>query len=192
MKLISQGAEAVLYETEDKIIKKRISKGYRHPVIDNELRKSRTNREARILKKVDFPVPAVFNVDKKEMSIEMEKIEGLKLSEHLEEIDYKKVCHRIGEQVEKMHSANIIHGDLTTSNMIYSKNKIYFIDFGLSFTSTKNEDKAVDLHLLRQALESRHNKIYEESFKAVKKGYADEDVLKRLEEVELRGRNKNK
>jgi len=192
MKVISQGAEAVLYEHEDKIIKKRISKEYRIPEIDYELRKSRTNREAKVLKKVEFPAPRVFNVDNKEMSIEMEKIDGLKLSENLKNIDYKKICHQIGEQVAKMHSANLIHGDLTTSNMIYADNKVYFIDFGLSFTSTKTEDKAVDLHLLRQALESRHNEIYEEAFKAVKEGYGDSSILKRLEEVELRGRNKNK
>src|SRR4030042_1167648 len=49
--------------------------------------------------------------------------------------------------------SHIINGDLTTSNMILNPdNKLYFIDFGLSFHSNKIEDKAVDLHLLKQAL----------------------------------------
>ena len=42
-----------------------------------------------------------------------------------------------------------------TNDMIYDK-KIYLIDFGLSLYSNKPEDKAVDLHLLKQALESKH------------------------------------
>ena len=95
-----------------------------------------------------------------------------------------------------MHNNNIIHGDLTTSNMIL-ENEIYFIDFGLSFFSDKTEDKAVDLHLLRHALESKHHKIFEKSFKAVLNGYKSKcrkynETIKRLEKVESRGRYKGK
>lgn len=190
MKIISQGAEALIYSNEN-IIKKRISKGYRHPEIDIELRKTRTSREAKILQKINISAPKLILVDKQEMTIEMEKIEGKKLSLHLEELDYKHICKKMGEMVAKMHSQNIIHGDLTTSNMIYS-NELYFIDFGLAFTSTKTENKAVDLHLLKQALMSRHSSIYEECFEEVKKGYCKRDVLKRLEQVQARGRNKLK
>jgi Kae1-associated kinase Bud32 len=90
----------------------------------------------------------------------------------------------------------IIHGDLTTSNMILNS-EVFFIDFGLSFFSEKVEDKAVDLHLLRQALESKHYKVWEECFTAVRQGYEGtandaELVLKRLEVVESRGRYKRK
>ncbi|HLC62675.1 MAG TPA: O-sialoglycoprotein endopeptidase, partial [Candidatus Nanoarchaeia archaeon] len=84
----------------------------------------------------------------------------------------------------------------TTSNMIYSK-EIYFIDFGLSFFSEKAEDKAVDLHLLKEALESKHYKIWEECFKSVLEAYKKEanksgETLKRLEAVEKRGRYRAK
>jgi TP53 regulating kinase-like protein len=72
------------------------------------------------------------------------------------------------------------------------KDKIYFIDFGLSFVSKKLEDKAVDLHLFRQALESRHHRIWEKCFSEFSKAYGDKAVLKRLEIVEARGRNKHK
>ena len=80
--------------------------------------------------------------------------------------------------------------------MIYN-NEVYFIDFGLSFFSQKIEDKAVDLHLLRQALESKHYKVFNKAFKLVLKGYKREsenydDIMNRLEKVEARGRNKGK
>jgi Kae1-associated kinase Bud32 len=94
-----------------------------------------------------------------------------------------------------MHDKDIIHGDLTTSNMIL-KEKVYFIDFGLGFNSTRIEDKAVDLHLLRQAFESKHYKHFEEFFKEVLEGYKLsknwKEVLNRLEKVEMRGRYKRK
>ncbi len=96
-----------------------------------------------------------------------------------------------------MHNKDIIHGDLTTSNMIYYNYKVYFIDFGLSFFSEKTEDKAVDLHLLRQAIDSKHYKVYEKAFYLILKGYiskakSSKEIIKRFEIVELRGRNKAK
>ncbi|MFW6014758.1 MAG: KEOPS complex kinase/ATPase Bud32 [Candidatus Nanoarchaeia archaeon] len=190
MKIISKGAEAVIY-SNGTVIKKRIKKGYRHPEIDFELRKTRTTREANMLKKIDIPAPKLISVDKKEMTIEMDKLTGKKLSTCLEKMDYKNISKEIGEKVAKLHKKNIIHGDLTTSNMIFS-DKLYFIDFGLAFTSTKDEDKAVDLHLLKQALSSRHSTISDECFEEIKKNYANETVLKRLKEVEKRGRHKQK
>ena len=71
-----------------------------------------------------------------------------------------------------------------------------FIDFGLGFFSNKIEDKAVDLHLLKQALESKHFKKWDENFKEVLKNYKiskdSEKVLERLKKVESRGRYKDK
>ena len=114
----------------------------------------------------------------------------------LEKSDYKKISEEIGEKIAVMHDKGIIHGDLTTSNMIFSNGKVYLIDFGLSFFSDKIEDREVDLHLLRQALESKHYKLWEKCFKSALKGYEKskfaEQTIKRLEKVELRGRNKQK
>ena len=45
--------------------------------------------------------------------------------------------------------------------MIIKENKIYFIDFGLSFFSSRIEDRAVDLHLVKEALQSTHHEYYE-------------------------------
>ena len=200
MKLISQGAEAKIYRTDSHLIKERIKKNYRIEEIDKNIRKYRTRRENSILEKACkiIPVPKVLKCDEKENIIEMEFIEGERLSESLDGYSDKKrkeICRIIGKQVALLHNNNIIHGDLTTSNMLL-KNKLYFIDFGLSFISDKNEDKAVDLHLLRQALESRHYKHYEDSYKEVLEGYKTcnryKEVLKRLEKVEKRGRYKGK
>jgi len=95
-----------------------------------------------------------------------------------------------------LHNHLIIHGDLTTSNMILNK-EIYFIDFGLSFFSEKAEDKAVDLHLLKEGLESKHYRIWEECFRCALEAYRKEankssETLKRLEIVEKRGRYRAK
>jgi Kae1-associated kinase Bud32 len=198
MKKIAQGAEAKLYLTDSKIIKDRFEKDYRIKEIDKKLRKSRTKSEAKIFGKladINFPSPKLINTDKKQ-KITMEYIKGPKVRDILEEKDYKKLSTEIGKKIAILHNNNIIHGDLTTSNMILSK-EIYFIDFGLSYFSHKIEDRAVDLHLLKQALESKHYKIWEKCFKAAIKAYKKEskqakEVLTRLETVEKRGRYKGK
>ena len=196
MKLIGKGAEAEIYLDEDKVIKKRISKSYRIKEIDIPLRKTRTRRESKILKKLpkEIPAPELIEMNDEDMKIEMSYIKGEKVRDVLD--DNLKMCKEIGEKVALMHNVGIIHGDLTTSNMIYNK-QAYLIDFGLSYFSEKIEDKAVDLHLLRQALESKHYKVYEKAFKFVLKGYKSksnnyEFIIKRLEKVEARGRNKGK
>ncbi|MBS3122232.1 Kae1-associated serine/threonine protein kinase [Candidatus Woesearchaeota archaeon] len=218
MKLISQGAEAKIYLTDSKIIKDRIKKDYRIQEIDEKLRTFRTKREAKILEKLHkfgF-VPKVLECDDKEKLV-IEYIEGPKLRDVLDAIYFKnklsalEICREIGKKIKIMHDNHIIHGDLTTSNMMLNSNilldsreksdnqdnnQVYFIDFGLSFVSQKVEDKAVDLHLLKQALESKHYKIWKECFDAVLEEYAKgeghKDVISRLEKVEARGRNKAK
>ena len=92
----------------------------------------------------------------------MQAIEGKRISENLDKFTpkkQKKICEKIGENIAKLHEANIIHGDLTSSNMILHVDEnnfkdVYFIDFGLGFISPKVEDKAVDLHLIREAFEA--------------------------------------
>ena len=113
--------------------------------------------------------------------------------------NYGKYCNEIGEYIAILHNNGIIHGDLTTSNMILNNknNEICFIDFGLSFFSQKVEDRAVDLHLLKEALESKHYQFWEKAFKAVMQEYSKsakdaEFTLKRLEAIEKRGRYRAK
>ena len=198
-KIIGAGAEAVIYHDGDEVVKERVSKSYRHPKIDESLRKSRTRREAKILEKlkeIKFPAPSLVNMDDKNMKVNMEFLSGNKLRDVFHE-DAVNFSREIGEKIGVLHNNRIIHHDLTTSNMILKKGKIHFIDFGLSFFSEKVEDMAVDLHLLERAMESRHHKFYPKCFDEAVKGYLKtaekgKEVLDRFKKVSLRGRNKNK
>ena len=196
--LIAQGAEAKLYLEEGNILKNRFPKSYRIKEIDEKLRGSRTRREAKILQKlqaIGFPAPKAISNDERENLI-IEKIDGKLIKDALEKSNYNSLCREIGNKVAVLHNNSIIHGDLTTSNMILSK-EVYFIDFGLSFFSEKAEDKAVDLHLLKEGLESKHYRIWEGCFKCAIKAYRkgaknSHETLKRLEAVEKRGRYRAK
>jgi len=205
-KIIQQGAEAniILIRAKGRepfIIKDRIKKNYRLSEIDDEIRSRRTRSEAKLLEKasqvINSPKPFFEPCIKNSSKLKMPFIEGKKLSDHLDSFplkEEKKICRIIGENTAKLHDADIIHGDLTTSNMILKDEKVFFIDFGLGFGSHKIEDKAVDLHLLRQALEAKHFKHWKELFNEVSKGYSISKnhklVLKQLEKVEKRGRYK--
>lgn len=197
MEFIGQGAEAKLFTDGKAVRKERIEKSYRLFQIDLALRRSRTRREAKVLAKLPPSVhhPKLISMDDRSCIIEMDFIDGNKVRDILEK-DIS-LCNEIGKKVGLMHNEGIIHGDLTTSNMIFSGGAVYFIDFGLSFFSKKHEDKAVDLHLLRRALESKHHTVYEDAFRLVVEGYNktsqdSKEVLERLKVVESRGRNKKK
>lgn len=208
MKEISRGAEAVIFLDKNRIIKQRLKKHYRIDILDNKLRKTRTKKELNLLKKASeiINVPKVISFSDTE--IIMENINGNKLSDIFDELNEKeleKVCIKIGENLGKLHSQNIIHNDLTTANIITlfnekalaEKNEVYFIDFGLGFISNKIEDKAYDLHLIKQALKSRHYNKFEKAFSFVIKGYNSSYkeyklIEERLNKIELRGRHKQK
>ncbi|MBT3865581.1 Kae1-associated serine/threonine protein kinase [Candidatus Woesearchaeota archaeon] len=200
MKLIGNGAEARVYLDAKKniVLKRRIEKGYRITEIDKKLRVRRTRREAKVLAKLGDICPDV--VDVFDNDISMNYLEGPMVKDVVDGMIKSKslkIFKLVGEKVSKMHSMNVIHGDLTTSNMIVLGNDVKLIDFGLSFSTDKAEHKAVDVHLFKQALESKHHehfKIYFESFlKGYKKGNIDySEVIDRLEKVEKRGRYKRR
>lgn len=195
-KIIGRGAEAVLYMEGGNLVKERIEKGYRIGEIDAALRKRRTRLESKILSRArrsGVPTPAV--IETGEYKIVMEFIEGKRLKEFLQDTSpakRKELAFEAGRLVGKLHNAGIIHGDLTTSNMIL-RDKIYFIDFGLGFHSTSVEDRAVDLHLLHQAYQSTHFQHLGELWEGTVSGYKEEfkswkEVLARLEQIRKRGR----
>ncbi|MBN2880501.1 Kae1-associated serine/threonine protein kinase [Candidatus Woesearchaeota archaeon] len=196
MNEIARGAEAVIYDDSLGIAKVRVKKSYRLDSLDVELRKSRTKREAKILEKLfsaGLNVPKVETVS--DFELIMQKLDGVQLKEVLDSSNYSIYAKKIAEFLSKMHDLNIIHSDLTTSNMLVVEKKLFFIDFGLSFVSTKVEDKAVDLHLLKRALDSKHFDIANKMFNSILENYSPTnktEILKRLEVVENRGRNKNK
>jgi len=217
--LLAQGAEAKIYLIKNSmpqpnqknkqgytILKSRIPKTYRHPTLDKKIRTRRTKSETKILTKAlqaKINVPNLIHSNSKfqipnpdKFQIYMEFIEGDRLSQTLNSYPIKKqlsIMQKLGRQIAKLHKHNIIHSDLTTSNTILSSSKIFLIDFGLSYISTKIEDKAVDLHLLNQALQAKHYQNAKRLFIAFRQGYKHQDskkILERLNIVEQRGRYK--
>ena len=173
-------------------MKDRVAKDYRIKKIDERLRRMRTKSEFNILKRAEIKglcVPKVWGL--KEYSFRMEYLGGELVRDYLKNCKDKKALFRIiGEQINSMHEFGIIHGDLTTSNMVFLNDKVYFIDFSLGALSSKLEDKAVDLHLIKQALIAKHNDCWEECFNEILNTYKDKLVLSKLELVEKRGRKK--
>lgn len=200
MKIIAQGAEAIISTDGSTVVKERPSKGYRNAQLDSQLRRFRTRREAKVLQKLEdlgVAAPRLLSVDDKQMRIEMSHLSGTPLRDVLEE-DPRGHSLRLGEIVGALHTADLVHGDLTTSNALVVEGALHLIDFGLSHFSEKIEDKAVELHLVRQALESRHPDVSSVAFDSFLEGYAQgyagaQDVVDRLlGRVEKRGRNKGK
>lgn len=198
MEKLAQGAEAVLWLDKQRILKERLHKGYRLPEIDEKLRKFRTKREAKILQKletINFPAPHLQDFCDQRMAITMDFIQGETLKKVLNHNNFNQIAKSIGRNVADLHKNEIIHGDLTTSNMIMSDQGIKFIDFGLSQFSEKIEDKAVDLFLLDRALESTHLNLHPAIFEKIIEAYSEDnpeavEVLKRFQIVKSRGRNK--
>ncbi len=203
MRILAVGAEAVVYADEAKkeAIKQRQPKKYRVKELDARLRLSRLRRETKVmetLQQLGINVPKIIKADEKTATITMRLVEGKKARDVLGSGNYSGICREIGKAVGLMHMNNIVHGDLTTSNMIVNgSGKLFFIDFGLSAFSRREEDKAVDLHLFRQALESSHHSIANGCFEAAIRAYKEANsgwkpVLSRLEIVEERGKYKHK
>lgn len=202
-KVIYKGAEAEvklsLYLNRKAIKKRRIPKGYRLRELDHRLRSLRTKEEAKLIheaRRAGVPVPIIYDVDIKECTITMEFVRGERIKELLSkssEEEKRRICIEIGRNIAKLHDRGIIHGDLTTSNMIFSEGKVYFIDFGLGSFSEEIEDRGVDLHLLMEAFKSAHSE-HEYLFKYVLEGYRKEckenfeQIEKKLDEIAKRGR----
>lgn len=186
-----EGAEACVRLTDEKAVKKRHSKDYRHDVLDSKIIRERTDREARNTRRaVKYGVNAPEVEKLSEDTLEFERIKG----EAWKESEKVEAMKSVGENVALMHENQIIHGDLTTSNIIINDGEAFIIDFGLSELSERVEDMAVDIHLLKQVLESSHPSKSGEAWKSFLEGYREyeryDDVLERLEEVESRGRYK--
>jgi len=204
--LIKKGAEASLYLTDwhgrKVIMKKRLPKKYRPPKLDEQIQTYRTIHEPQLMheaKKAGVPTPTIFLVDVKNATIIMEFIEGKQVKQLLSEVtkgERQSLCLKIGELIGRLHEYGIIHGDLTTSNMILDfEGKIFFVDFGLGEKTKELEARGVDLHLMKRALQSTHFSFTEECFDAVIRGYSKvlgaeivKNILDKIKEIERRGR----
>ena len=206
IQVIRIGAEAIVSKLRwnglDLISKHRVPKPYRIPELDRWIRDKRTIHEAKILvelKRAGVPAPAIILLDRSSSTIYMQYIKGIELKKALDGLNpvkIKKIAEKLGEIVGKMHLRRIVHGDLTTSNVILDETeKIYLIDFGLSSVSDDVEELAVDIHLLDRSLESAHHKIRERFMKHFLLGYSKIvgrdrtlEILRKVKEIRMRGR----
>ena len=205
MLLIRKGAEADLYQNcwhGLKVVQKvRKAKAYRIPQLDFEIRSSRTGSEAQLIhdaKRAGVPTPLIYMVDTAATTIIMQFIEGPRVRETLDIMppkDRKELCQRVGALVGKLHSSGIVHGDLTTSNIIISGETIFLIDFGLAEYSQELEKRGIDILLMKRSLQATHYSCAKECFDSIFQGYASvmgenisEEILNRIEEISRRGR----
>ncbi|CEA13667.1 MAG: bifunctional N(6)-L-threonylcarbamoyladenine synthase/serine/threonine protein kinase [Methanobacterium formicicum] len=205
--LLAKGAEANIYPDhylgEEVLVKKRVVKSYRIKEIDDYLRKKRTKNEAKLMaeaKRCGVVTPLVYDVDLKEYSITMEKVQGLEVKKIFSSEDpldlnqIRSISRTIGENVARLHDCGLIHGDLTTSNLILGEDgkSVVFIDFGLGKVSDLVEDKGVDLLVFKKAINGIHHDISQECFDHILKGYEGardyREVVAKIEEIEGRGR----
>jgi Kae1-associated kinase Bud32 len=199
-RVVQRGAEAVLYvDGRGSLVKERVPKGYRIPELDEGIRKRRSRLEVRLLGKArrsGVPAPKAELAD--DCVIRMDYIYGQRLKDALNGMKPSErgdVAAKIGGMVANLHAANLVHGDLTTSNMIYKDRGVYLIDFGLGKVSHKVEDKATDLFLLWEAVRSTHFRISEGLWKKIINKYMQQysnarDVLSRFGKIERRRRYK--
>ena len=201
MKLINRGAEADVYSTmwdkKKAILKIRKTKSYRNSLLDQKIRKQRTSKESQIISQVKsfgISTPLIYFMDINKCSILMQYIDG-KIVRDLKGNDIVKVCSEIGKIVGTMHKNGIMHGDLTTSNFLLDKKKLFLIDFGLASRTEKPDDHAVDLRLFKEILNSAHAEVMEKSWKNFQKGYSkavgmkySKKILNLVAVIESRGR----
>mmetsp|Transcript_15384 Transcript_15384/g.46444 ORF Transcript_15384/g.46444 Transcript_15384/m.46444 type:complete len:237 (-) Transcript_15384:231-941(-) len=208
-RLHAQGAESRVWEGEMSgrpcVIKERFSKKYRHPALDLKLTTSRLKQEARgIIKarKLGVLTPVLYHVDVVDAKIHMERVEGHTLKRMLHEKtlageELNKVLEQLGKVIARLHDGGVVHGDLTTSNLIVRTldGALVVIDLGLSQQSTLAEDKAVDLYVLERAFISAHSadgdglwEVVLASYKASSKWW--NPTLNKFAEVRMRGRKR--
>ncbi len=206
--IIRRGAEAILIHSKwfnrDVLIKYRLAKNYRINEIDKKLRFSRTIKEGRTLIelfKFGIPVPAIFEINPTMGLIVMQYLNGNRLKDVIPKLsneELEKIFRKIGYWIAKIHQTKRMHGDLTTSNIIYTENQeLYFIDFGLTESDIGIEGKAMDLHLFKRVISSTHGKYFPLLYNQFIQGYytvekmnptENDEINSRINQIELRGR----
>jgi len=213
-----RGAEAVVeIDTEaGRVAKRRPAKSYRHPALDDRLRRERTVTEARLTsaaRRLGVATPVVQELDLREWSIAFEYVGSADLrgllgadttrSDGTRAADGDAVV-AVAEDLAALHGAGVVHGDPTTRNVRVTLptgsrsppkssdalGRTYLIDFGLGYHSDATEDHAMDLHVFAQSLAgtTEHADRLRERFEDAYAGAGDQAVLDRLREIEGRGR----
>lgn len=200
--LLRRGAEAEIRKTEflgrSAVAKARVPKGYRLPALDEELRRARIRTETRLMaeaRAAGVAVPILYDIDLEANEIVMEHVDGPTAKEVLDAggPTAHAVAREIGRIVGRLHRAGIVHGDLTTSNLIVCEGRVLVIDFSLGAKDGSAEGRGVDLHLLREALTSAHAgaaAYYRDVLAGYREvaGPAAKDAIAKVKEIEARGR----
>lgn len=197
--LIRKGAEANLYKSEylgkEALIKERIPKNYRNAELDSGIRKKRAREEAQLLhnaKALGVRTPLIYKIERESGTIIMEFVSGKRMKDALNEKNLN-LCKLLGNKIGILHANGIVHGDLTTSNIIIHNGAPVFIDFGLGFYSRKIEDFAVDLLNFKKTYNATHFNL-PKGWRLILRGYAEESgararqVIKQIAEIEARAR----
>ncbi len=201
---LQRGAEAnvatATWSGRDVVVKDRVPKSYRHPVLDERLRAERTRDEANLLiqaRRAGVAVPIVYEIDRAQARITLQYVAGRSLRDALPEDADEVAIARLrllGEMTGRLHDAGLTHGDLTTSNVIVpdrDPDSLVLIDFGLGHFTQEAEPRGVDLHLVEEALEATDPRV-ETLMAAFLEGYGFADsaqaAIRRLDEIRQRGR----
>ncbi len=201
--LIYRGAEAdILQGTwvgRPAIFKVRKPLPYRLPELDSGIRRQRTAHEATIMhsaRKAGVQVPWLYRVDMPGTTLVMEHVYGERLKERVgDSAESSRLFRALGQDVARLHAAGITHGDITTANVIVRRKELVLIDFGLASRSSRLEDRAVDLRLIKETLVGAHARVATRAFEALLEGYSveaggreAEAAVTQLRSIERRGR----
>jgi N6-L-threonylcarbamoyladenine synthase/protein kinase Bud32 len=171
----NRGAEASIVDTEfygRKTIKKtRMEKNYRNKDLDRRIRNERIRNEFNILYKLKekgIDVPLIYDFDRYDFSITMEKIEGITLNKFIRENkSYEDKIKDLGRIIARMHNLFLSHGDLNPNNIMISGNRIYLLDPSMGNINCTVEDMADDIFLLTESFKSLfsgYSQLLEEIF----------------------------
>lgn len=200
-----KGAEADVVKGKwqglDAVFKVRRPLTYRLPVLDEAIRRQRTLHEAEMIhqaKEAGVASPNLYHVDPRAATLVMEFVEGERVRDLVDvfsRAELDQTFFQFGRYAATLHRAGIMHGDLTTANVVKRRGDLVFVDFGLSIHSTRLEDHAVDLRLIKETIVGAHSAVATPALDALLRGYASQvgpgrfrSVLKQLRSIERRGR----
>ena len=187
-----QGAEATVSFEGGSVVKRRNPRAYRHPTLDERLRRERTREEVRLTseaRRVGVATPLVRDIDPAETTIRFQ---------HIGDCDFRaalsaETVRATAQSLAAIHDAGFVHGDPTTRNVRVNRDgnpEVFLIDFGLGYYTNHAEDHAMDLHVFEQSLDGtaddadRLRAAAEDAYASV----GDTAVLERLRDIEDRGR----
>ena len=203
--LLYKGAEADVIKAgwcgHEAVYKVRKALPYRLPVLDSEIRRQRTIHEAEMIgsaKVAGVQTPYLYFVDPLGATLVMEYVKGVRMKDLVSSAPGKEAAglfERLGADAARLHLAGIMHGDLTTANVVKRGENLVFLDFGLSIHSLRVEDHAVDLRLIKETIVGAHSEVAELALNSLFNGYtrvagADRAkvVVRQLRGIERRGR----